>query len=126
MSADWAWDFPAFDIQKGGWQNRGQIGPRVLLRLEIINAHTWKRAAILALATCSISVLPGCKTDVDKADETVSNELATAPNVTPEKAIQSLSSVAAKGSPLTKVQANLAFRGRGAGGERKAPGRVGE
>src|SRR4051794_29513341 len=69
----------------------------------------WKRAAIFALATCSISVLPGCKTDVDKADETVSNELATAPNVTPEKAIQSLSSVAAKGSPLTKVQANLAL-----------------
>ena len=33
-------NFPGFDIQKGGWQNRREIGPRVLPPLEIINART--------------------------------------------------------------------------------------
>src|SRR5690348_8448365 len=67
----------------------------------------WKRAAILALATCSISVLPGCKTDVEKADETVSSDIATATTLAPDKAVQTLSPQAGKGSPLTRAQASL-------------------
>ena len=67
----------------------------------------WKRAAILALATCSISVLPGCKTDVEKADQDVSSAIAMATTQTPDKAVQTLSPSAGKGSPLTRAQANL-------------------
>jgi hypothetical protein len=67
----------------------------------------WKRAAILALATCSISVLPGCKTDVEKADEAVSSDIATATTQTPDKAVQTLLPAAGKGSPLTRAQSSL-------------------
>src|SRR4051794_14892096 len=41
----------------------------------------WKRAAVIALATCSmpaLTLLTGCKTDVQKANETVSEEVEKA------------------------------------------------
>jgi hypothetical protein len=67
----------------------------------------WKRAAILALATCSFSVLPGCKSDVERADEAVSEDIAKAGSSTPDQAVQTLTASVTKGSPLGKAQSNL-------------------
>lgn len=70
----------------------------------------WKRAAALALATCTISFQTGCKTDVEKSDEAVAADLTLASqHLTtghPEKATEALEKDVSKGSPFSRVQSN--------------------
>ena len=69
----------------------------------------WKRAAALALATCTLSLPTGCKTDVEKSDEAISADLTLATQYLaggkPDKATETLEKNASKGSPLAQAQA---------------------